>query len=447
MKHKFIDREMDLGFLEERWRSGGAELLVIYGRRRVGKTEILRRFVEGKRCLYFLASRTSIKDNLNMLRDKMADFLGKEIFRRVEPRGLGDLLAYFAEEAERPCLIIDEFGYLVELDRGVVSDLQRAWDEVLSRRSFFLVLCGSSVSLMETEVLGYRSPLYGRRTGSWRVAPLGFRQARAFVPRYRFADAVKVWAVAGGVPLYLDEFDDGMTFEENLRDRVFRKGALLYDEGYFLLREELREPATYLAVLKYLALGYNSMGKLSSALGMDKANLVKYLSVLEDLGLVKHVVPYGQRRKGMYQVADNYMWFWLKFVLPNRSDLELGRVDEVLERIRPELEMHYGLVLEELVRSLIAEGAIPLPFKPTYVGQWWRGEDQIDAVALDDRNALFVEVKWGRATSRDLDALVERSYKVDVGARRRHYLIVAREGDVEGLVDFKALDELTKPQI
>ncbi|MGC8974259.1 MAG: ATP-binding protein, partial [Thermoproteus sp.] len=250
-----------------------------------------------------------------------------------------------------------------------------------------------------------------------------------------------------GVPLYLDEFDDGLTFEENLRDRVFRKGALLYDEGYFLLREELREPATYLAVLKYLALGYNSMGKLSSALGMDKANLVKYLSVLEDLGLVKHVVPYGQRRKGMYQVADNYMWFWLKFVLPNRSDLELGRIDEVLERIRPELEMHYGLVLEELVRSLIAEGAIPLPFKPTYVGQWWRGEDQIDAVALDDRNALFVEVKWGRATSRDLDALVERSYKVDVGARRRHYLIVAREGDVEGLVDFKALDELTKPQI
>ncbi|MGC9051636.1 AAA family ATPase, partial [Pyrobaculum sp.] len=151
MVHKFVNRERELAWLEERWRSGRAELLVLYGRRRVGKTEILRRFIEGKRCLYFLASRTSVRDNLYMLRDKMAEFLGREIFRKVEPGGLGELLIYFAEEVDRPCLVIDEFGYLVELDRGVVSDLQRAWDEELSRRGFFLVLCGSSVSLMETE--------------------------------------------------------------------------------------------------------------------------------------------------------------------------------------------------------------------------------------------------------------------------------------------------------
>ena len=445
MVHKFVDRERELAWLEERWRSGRAELLVLYGRRRVGKTEILKRFIEGKRCLYFLASRTSVRDNLYMLRDKMAEFLGREIFRRVEPGGLGELLVYFAEEVDRPCLVIDEFGYLVELDRGVVSDLQRAWDEELSRRGFFLVLCGSSVSLMETEVLGYKSPLYGRRTGSWRVNPLSFREARAFVPRYGFVDAVKVWAAAGGVPLYLAQFDDGRSFEDNLREAVFRKGSLLYDEGYFLLREELREPATYLSILKYIALGYSSLGKLAGALGMDKTNLTKYLSVLETLGFVKHVVPYGQRRKGIYQVADNYMWFWLKFVLPNQSDLELGRVDAVVERIRHELEMHLGLVLEELTRRLIAEGVIPLPFKPSYVGQWWRGGEQIDVVALDDRNALFAEVKWGRATTHDLDALIEKSQRVDVGHRKRHYLVVAREGDVEGLIDFNTLDRLTAP--
>ena len=127
-------------------------------------------------------------------------------------RGLGELLTHLAEEVERPCLVIDEFGYLVELDRGVLSDLQAAWDEVLSRMSFFLVLCGSSVSMFEMEVLGYRSPLYGRRTGSWRVEPLSFRDARSFIPRYGFEDAVRVWAAAGGVPMHLRLFDDGLEF-------------------------------------------------------------------------------------------------------------------------------------------------------------------------------------------------------------------------------------------
>jgi AAA+ ATPase superfamily predicted ATPase len=446
VKPEFVDRGRELAWLEERFRSGGAELLVIHGRRRLGKTELLKRFLRSKRCIYFLASRTSLQDNVESLKKKIAEFTGKRLYERLQVRGLGELLTYLAEEVERPCLVIDEFGYLVELDRGVLSDLQAAWDEALSRRSFFLVLCGSSVSMFETEVLGYRSPLYGRRTGSWRVEPLSFRDARSFIPRYGFEDAVRVWAAAGGVPMYLRLFDDGLEFEENLKKAVFTKGSLLYDEGYFLLREELREPSTYLALLKYLAAGYNTIGKLASAMGADKANLTKYLAVLQSLGLVKHVVPYGQRRKGIYAVADNYMWFWLKFVLPNQSELELGYVDEVLRRVRPELEQHMGLVFKELVRQLIASRAIPLPFKPTYVGQWWKGGAQIDVVALDQHNALFAEVKWGRATSQDLTKLIENSQKVDVGGRRRHYLVVAREGSgVDWLIDFEELDKLTKP--
>jgi len=209
VKPEFVDRERELAWLEERFRSGGAELLVIYGRRRLGKTELLKRFLRSKRCIYFLASRTSVQDNIGSLKKKIAEFTGKRLYERLQVRGLGELLTYLADEVERPCLVIDEFGYLAEVDRGVLSDLQAAWDEVLSRRSFFLVLCGSSVSMFETEVLGYRSPLYGRRTGSWRVEPLSFRDARSFIPRYGFEDAVRVWAVAGGVPMYLRLFDDG----------------------------------------------------------------------------------------------------------------------------------------------------------------------------------------------------------------------------------------------
>ncbi|AET34053.1 AAA family ATPase [Pyrobaculum ferrireducens] len=140
---------------------------------------------------------------------------------------------------------------------------------------------------------------------------------RLFVPRYGFVDAVKVWAACRCT-------SPSSTTAGASRKAVFREGSLLYDEGYFLLREELWEPATYLSILKYIALGYSSLGKLAGALGMDKTNLTKYLSALEILGFVKHVAPYGQRRKGVYQAADNYTWFWLKFVLPNQSDMELG---------------------------------------------------------------------------------------------------------------------------
>ena len=445
MEHIFVDRERELKYLEERYAERKAHLIVVYGRRRVGKTELLKRFIQGKPCVYFLASRTSLRDNLAELRRRLADATGRRYFERLEVSSLGELLRYYWEEAERPCVVIDEFGYLVEVDAGVLSDLQRAWDEHLSRKPAFLVLCGSTISTIEVHVLGRRSPLYGRRTGSWEVKPLDFRWARALVPRYGFEDAVKAWAVAGGVPLYLKELDDSKTPEENIVEAVFAKGRLLFDEGYFLLREELREPSTYLTVLKYIALGYASVGKLSSATGMDKGNLMKYLHVLEALGFVKHVVPYGQRRKGVYAIADNYMWFWLKFVLPNRGELELGMAEEVLRREGAKLEEHYGLVFEELIRQLIAAGVVKLPFKPKYVGQWWRGGAQIDVIALDEENALFAEVKWGEAGRSDFERLVEVSQNVDVGARRRHYLVFARGGTAENLVDFEELDKATAP--
>ncbi len=441
-----MDREIELEYLDRRYEEGRPHLLVLYGRRRVGKTELLRRFIAGKPCVYFLAARTSIRDNLAVLRKRIAEATGRRYFERLEVSTLRELLQFVAEELDRPCLVVDEFGYLVELDRGVVSELQYAWDEWLSRKGSFIVLCGSTVSVIETEVLGVKSPLYGRRTGSWRVEPLDFRGVRELLPRYGFEDAVKAWAVAGGVPLYVKELDDGRTPEENVRDVVFAKGSLLFDEGYFLLREELREPSTYLTILKYLSLGYNSLGKLAGATGYDKSNLAKYLSVLEGLGLVRHVVPYGQKRKGVYQVADNYMWFWLKFVLPNRAELELGLAEEVLHREEERLRQHFGLVLEELVRQLIARGTLKLPFRPRYVGQWWHRDAQIDVLAVGDDDALFAEVKWGKASRRDLDRLVTASQRVDVGHRKRHYMVVAREGDVEGLVDFEELDRATKPR-
>jgi len=295
VRPEFVDREAELEFLERRYREGRPHLLVIYGRRRVGKTELLKRFLAEKPCVYFLATRTSIRDNLAALRKRLAEATWRRYFEKLEVATLGELLEAYAEEVERPCLAIDEFGYLVELDRGVVSELQRAWDEYLSRKRSFLVLCGSTVSVIETEVLGVRSPLYGRRTGSWKVEPLRFKSVRALLSGYSFEDAVKAWAVVGGVPLYVKEFDDSKSPEENIRDAVFSKGALLYDEGYFLLR---REPSTYLTILKYISLGYSSLGKLGQRNGVRQGQFVQVPSCVGELGLCKTRGSPGPEEEG-----------------------------------------------------------------------------------------------------------------------------------------------------
>ncbi|MCK4299974.1 MAG: ATP-binding protein, partial [Planctomycetes bacterium] len=267
-----------MAFLEERYASGEFEFLVLYGRRRVGKTELLRHFVEERPHIYFLADKRGTDRNVLRLRREMAEALGKP---EVATEELEELFQWYVSEAgERPLVVIDEFPYLVEKDDSVPSVLQLIIDQDLTGTDAMLVLCGSSEGMMERTVLGARSPLYGRRTGHWKVLPLPFTDACGFFPNARIEQCIEFHSILGGVPHYLQRFSDEVGAVENAEREMMSRTGGLYEEVDFLLREELREPDVYKAILEAIGAGKAKAGEIADASRIPVHDIDKYLKVL-----------------------------------------------------------------------------------------------------------------------------------------------------------------------
>jgi len=407
----FVDRDEELRFLEEKFDSSVPELVVIYGRRRVGKTELVARFAKGKPAVYFLADRRPERDLLLELRAKMSQALRDESFAKLEIKDWQELFEEFLKwwRGGRVIIALDEFPVLIEGNKAIPSIFQKIWDLKLKDSHVMLILLGSSVGMMETEVLGYRSPLYGRRTGQWRLLPIGFQYLREFFPGYNEEDLVRVYGCLGGVPAYLLKFDPNTSFWANVAEKLLRKGEFLYAEAEFLLREELREPRFYSAILRAVALGASSFGEIANTTGLEKSLLSKYLDVLEELGWVERLYPIGERlkpRRALHRIADPYMAYWFRYIFSNRSDLELGNVEPIVGRIRRDYEVYLGKVFEQLFRENLWNLAVKcsLPIRPKSIGRWWFRDLEIDAVALDEdqSSAMFFEVKW--ASLREVEA-------------------------------------------
>ncbi|MCK5722204.1 MAG: ATP-binding protein, partial [Gammaproteobacteria bacterium] len=342
MIQHFVNRKLELEFLNKKYAKKSPQMVILYGKRRVGKTELTKKFMEGKKGTYILCTNDSMKENIEEMKKKFYELTGKEYFLNLEVSSFFDLFKYLSQEMEeeKAVVVIDEFPYLIELNRGVVSVFQKIWDELLVHNNLFIIICGSSVGMMETEVLGYKSPLYGRRTGEWSVKPMMFKHINHFFDNYNTAELFRIWAMCGGVPFYLHKLDQSLSVEENIKQMILTKGEVLYNEPRVLLKEEFREPRTYTLILKYLSLGYNRQGEISSVTGIEKGNLSKYLSVLEKLHIIEHILPLGMRKRGIYEINDQFFRFWFRFVYPNRSDLEIGLVDEVFSRISTQLNSY-----------------------------------------------------------------------------------------------------------
>lgn len=436
----FINREHELEFLNRKYAGNSPQMVVLYGKRRVGKTELIKKFMSGKPGIYILCTNDSMKENIEEMKRKFYELTGKEYFLNLEVSSFFDLFNYLSQEIgeKRAVIAIDEFPYLIELNRGVVSVFQKIWDELLVNNNLFVIICGSSVGMMETEVLGYKSPLYGRRTGEWSIAPMVFRHVKQFFNNYDTADLFRIWAICGGVPYYLQKLDPSLTIEENIKQQILTKGEILYNEPRVLLKEEFREPRTYTLILKYLSLGHNRQGEISSVTGIEKGNLSKYLSVLEDVHIIEHILPLGVRRRGIYEINDQLFRFWFRFVYPNMSDLEIGLVDEVFLRISPQLNAYYGKEFERLVIEQVRLKEVEIPFYFTEVRRWWHKDKEVDFVVLneDTGEILFVECKWKdldeKKAGRVLAELKEKSGFVQWhnGERREYFGLAAKK--VEG---------------
>lgn len=435
---EFINREKELTFLEEKWKQGGAQFIVLWGKRRVGKTELVKQFVKKKPRIYFLSESTSESEQLIKLSVAAGRFFNEPLLATRGFAGWEEIFRYVKEKKQRLVLVIDEFPYLIQSNPGIPSLFQKAWDEYWSKTDIYLILLGSSIGMMETEVLGYRSPLYGRRTGQWRVDPMPFASVSRLRKGRPFTDRIMHFAVAGGIPAYWLQFTKEKDFAANLRDHVLSKGRVLYDEVEFILREELREPRYYFALLQAISQGKRKLSEIVNATGIVQSAANKYLGVLADLRIVERELPVTEERplkskKGLYRITDEFCQFWFKFVFPRRAELEMDRQEDVLKKITEGLPQYLSFVYERVaVETLWHHTDRLFPF--TALGRWWEKNEEMDIVGINrDLNAiLFGEVKWSeKPVGTDVyDELRRKAQKVRWGekGRKEFFCLFSKKG-------------------
>ncbi|WP_099210047.1 ATP-binding protein [Thermococcus henrietii] len=430
---KFIDRESELEFLRSRYASGKPELVILHGRRRIGKTYLLQRFLSEVGGVYLLAeeSETILED----FSERLAEYFNDPFLRENPLQSWKAFFTYLAgKSGERLVVVIDEVQYVAKAHREFLSVLQKYWDLHLSKTKIMLVLCGSLVSFMEG-ILSAKSPIYGRRTGAWKVEEMSFFKVRKFHP-LSTEEAVYVYSVFGGVPQYWADYNPELDFWDNLRFLLLSKGAKYYDEPKYLLKEELRDVSRYFSILRAIALGYTRFGEIADRARIEKNSLGKYLLVLQEMGYVTEELPVTGGKRGRYRIADNLFNFWFRFVYPRRSEIEMGI--DVIDDIKRNFNEYLGFVFEQIAREFLIElnRRGELPFRFTKIGRWWRKGEEIDLVALNEREkrALFVEVKWKKLSEREARGILkdlERKAKL-VGLEdwEKSYGLVAKS--VEG---------------
>jgi hypothetical protein len=438
----FYDREAELDTLTDAAESPGSDFIVVYGRRRVGKTELLKEFCANRPHIYFLAAQEAEHRQREKFIDQIADHFDERI-PRID--GWDEAFEYLGEQLQREDLVvvIDEFPYLVAENNSLPSYVQGFVDQDLDGTDSMLVLCGSSVSTMESEILGHESPLYGRRTAQLDVSPFSFRQAREVIS-YDIQDAIRSYSVTGGTPMYLTLFDYTQSLAANIRSHVLSPSAVLYNEPEFLLRTELRNPARYMSILEAVALGHTTPNEISGATGIDSGPLSKYLQTLRRLRLIERDVPVtasGKKSKrSRYRVADEFLRFWFRYVEPNRSSIEEAPEIVYDGTIEPDLPTHVATTFEDVCQEAVWEGIRRGTFDPySEVGRWWYGEEEVDIVGLapNDDRVLLAECKWTTdPVGEDLvESLRAKAEHVRWGPadRDERFALFSKNGFVDGL--------------
>ena len=444
----FVNRTEELGYLKKLYQEKSDCLLIIYGRRRIGKTELLRQFSKNKKHLFFSSDLSSEQEQLRQLSERIYQVTG-ESFLQSQPFSSWEAsLRYIFDHLinEIPLIIIDEFPYLCVSNNALPSILQKIWDEKTKENNILLILCGSYMSFMEKEVLGSKSPLFGRRTGQIVLPPLGFQDLKDFFSRYSKEDRVYAYAILGGTPAYLQRFNDQRTIEQNVKDEILSKNTFLYSEPRFLLMEELREPSLYFSILKAIAFGKTRLNEIVQETGIeDRHKVNKYLAVLRELHIVRRKVPLSEdkphkSRKGIYILDDPFFRFWFRYIFPNMSYLEEGDIDYVWEeKIKANFDSFVGFIFEDIclqkLKSLNKDNK--LPFKAKNIGPWWDGREEIDIVALNGQGSfMFCECKW-TVKKIGISILNELQNKANEfpAARRKYFGFFSKSGFSQEIKD------------
>jgi len=425
---KFINRGEELAALEGLWARRKAEFVVIYGRRRIGKTELIKQFIKDKQAAYYLARLESEKDQLDGISRTLSEFFSDQVIGKSPLSSWDAVFEYLYQKKERFVMVFDEFPNMVQSPK-ILSIIQEYWDEKLKKSKTFIILCGSSLSMMEKYVFDYKTPIYGRRTYDLKVRGLKVRSVSEFFPDLDLDAVIRIYGILGGTPAYLLEFSASL---EDTIQNIVRKRSFLFREPEFVLREEVDEPRYFMSILHAISVGRNKVNEIVNLTGLDRGVVGKYLSILRDLDLVEREVPVTESwktRRSLYYIKDNFFNFWFRFIYSNMQEIE-NNPEFALSEIKKGFNPYLGFIFERVAKEFLME---EMPFSFTRLGRWWYKDKEIDLVALGDDEIGFFEVKWSdlklNEARRVLGELKEKTKFVywNKEKRKEHLCIIAKK--------------------
>ncbi len=445
----FIGREQELEILRKAYEKRDGQLVILYGRRRVGKTETLIHFCEDKRSIFYSCAECSNEQQLEMFSARILDEknpASKYIDRFQDWNMLFSNLSELSEnEEEKLVVVIDEFPYMVHGDKSIPSILQNLWDHELSHRNIMLILCGSAMSFMEKEILAEKNPLYGRASVILKMTEMDYLDACKFVPNFSLEDKIAAYAVLGGIPYYLKLFDDRISLAENVMENILTPGAVLYSEVDFLLRQELRETGIYNSIIQAVALGNTKINDIYQKTGIEKTKLSSYLKNLMELGIIWREFAVDSKLKeqanvnrGFYRITDNYFRFWYTYVFPNRSELERGDASgiwryAVEDTLNEFVSYSFEQICWQYLRCQNQKDLLPFHF--TRIGHWWnKKNEEVDIVASDFRGSKYLigECKY-RNRQMTVKDLTHLQAKFSEGEYEKYWFLFSKDGFSEEL--------------
>lgn len=434
----FVGRKKELAAMQRRYQRQGYECFIIYGRRRVGKTALIRHFIKGKNAVFFTGMETTMQENLENLSQCIYDAQGGDgkapVFASFQDAL--DAITSLARQ-EKLILVIDEYPYLAKSYPGISSLLQVQIDHVWKQMDIKLILCGSSMSFMEKQVLGHQSPLFGRRTAQIKLQPFTIFETQDFFPAVEPEKLAVLYGITGGIPLYLQQMHGDWSIEENIKENFLNPMSYLFEEPSNLLKQEVREPATYNAIIQAIANGSTKISQIAMKTGLEVSACAAFLKNLMDLGIIQKEHPLGEprSRKSLYRIQDNMFRFWYRFVPQHYSQIQNGMGDLAFRRIEPYLPDFMGQVFETICLQWLwrenAAGRLPLLFDE--VGRWWgtdprrRQQTELDILAQNaEREMLFGECKW-RNEPLDADILDLLYYRSELfPAAKKNYILFSK---------------------
>lgn len=451
----FIGRKNEINYLTSQYRNNESSLILIYGRRRVGKTALIEEFIKSKKYIYLLATQQDINIIIRNFSMEMAEFFHDDITYRNPLTNWDDLFKYLIKNLqnvdEKIIFALDEFTYLVAKDKSILSILQKYYDLYFKDMKIFIIITGSLIGIINDKILSYESPLYGRRTGNILLNEMNLWEIKDFFPYYSVQDLIKIYSITGGLPYYLSALKNKKF--NDIISTVINKNSIFYNDAFFILKEELKEPSKYFSILNIISTGHNRIGEIASLLNTSSGEITQYLDNLIKLGIISKRKPFfsnESNKQSIYKINNNYFNFFFRYIFPYQNLIEIDNYNVLLNIIKNDFDFYTSKIFEDISRNILFKfGKNLTGDNITGIGTWWRknklenngkNEEEIDIIALtEDKNIIVGEVKW-RNKPLKIEVLYSLQNK-SVFIKPYKYILFSKSGFDENLTKLSEIDK------